>query len=80
MYNSPAGLDKFNERILTVKIAIGLIDDKPIFDSDDAVPKLDEADIFIVVKDAELLPIADFDAVVEHQFADCWDVVAVGFD
>jgi len=60
-----------------VEVGICLIDDKPVLDSDDIEPEFDEADIFVVVENAEFLPFADFYVVVEDHFSHCWRLVGV---
>lgn len=55
----------FNKRILLSEVSEGLVDDIAIFDCYDVIGKLNEAELFAVVVDIELLTLLDVDVVEE---------------
>ena len=75
MDNHSTTFDILNEGLRDMEIGVGLIDNKPIFDCNDVVLWLYEADIFVVVEDAIFFAIYDFDVVVENHFPDSWGVI-----
>ena len=63
------GLDVLDKGVLVSEVGEGLVDEVAVLDGDDVVGELDQAELFAVVVDAELLPFLHVDVVDQGQLA-----------
>ena len=80
VHNGLTLLDKLDEGILAPEVGVGLIQNKPIFDRNNVVPKLYQANIFVVAGYAELFPLAHLYVVVQLHFGHFGDLCRVSLD